>query len=270
MLLTPSRLRPWWPLLVLPLGAVASGLALTLLGFAAVPFHVALDITLVAGIVLAAVVDRSSGDTAALPTLAALAAIAALIVAVALIPPFRSGLATVTGFGSDAHLVAGSATFLQHNYPASTNIAYPADEVPPLWRSKFPIYYPLAAVASVAGVEPWEALMTVAAILLALTALGFFLLAREGFGAPVGIAAAAMAVAVLDRRVFHLALHPYYNQLWGMLTLPFTLLAAYLYAVQPSRRALGMFIAFAAVGTFAYPLMLPFPLITAAGAWWLA
>jgi hypothetical protein len=272
VLLTPARLRPWWPLLVLPLGAIASGMALTLLGFAAVPFHVALVVTLAAGVVLAAVVERPERDpaTAPLRTFAALAAVAALIVALALVPTFRSGLATVTGFGSDAHLVAGSATFLQHNYPASTDIAYPADEVPPLWRSKFPIYYALAAVSSVAGVQPWEALMTVAAILLALAGIGFFLLAREGLGAPVGVAAAAMAVAVLDRRVFHLALHPYYNQLWGMLTLPFTILAAYLYALEPSRRALGMFVAFAVVGAFAYPLMLPFPLIAGAGAWWLA
>jgi hypothetical protein len=270
LLLTPARLREWWPLLVLPTGAITSGLALTVLGFAAIPFHVALVLTLLAGIVAAAVVERPPSERAPLPTLAALAAVAALIAAIALVPTFRSGLATVTGFGSDAHLVAGSATFLQHNYPASKDIAYPADEVPPLWRSKFPIYYTLAAVSSVAGVEPWEALMTVSAILLALAGLGFFLLAREGFGAPVGVAAAAMAVAVLDRRVFHLALHPYYNQLWGMLTLPFTILAAYLYAIEPSRRALAMFLAFVVVGAFAYPLMLPFPLLAGAGAWWLA
>jgi hypothetical protein len=270
VLLTPARIHAWWPLLVLPLGAMTSGMALTLLGFAAVPFHVALVLTLLAGIVAAAIVDRPRGDIAPLSTLAALTAIAALLVAVALVPTFRSGLATVTGFGSDAHLVAGSATFLQHNYPSSTDIAYPADQVPPLWRSKYPIYYTLAAVASVGGVEPWEALMTVAAILLALAAVGFFLLAREGFGAPVGVAAAAMAVAELDRRVFHLALHPYYNQLWGMVTLPFTILAAYLYALEPSRRALGMFVVFGAVGAFAYPLMLPFPLLAGAGAWWLS
>ncbi|HEX6712472.1 MAG TPA: hypothetical protein VF066_03765 [Thermoleophilaceae bacterium] len=269
VLLTPARLQQWWPLLVLPFGAIASGLALTVLGFAALPFHVALVVTLLAGLVAAALADRPRGELAAPPTLAALTAIAALLVALALVPTFRSGLATVTGFGSDAHLVAGSATFLQHNYPASTDIAYPADQVPPLWRSKFPIYYALSAVSSVAGVEPWEALMTVAAILLALAAVGFFLLAREGFGAPVGVAAAAMAVAVLDRRVFHLALHPYYNQLWGMLTLPFTVLAGYAYALEPSRRALGMFVAFALVGAFAYPLMLPFPLLAGAGAWWL-
>jgi hypothetical protein len=272
VLLTPAALRPWWPLLVLPLGALASGMALTVLGFAAVPFHVALVVVLVAGIVLAARIGPPGIDREEEPlgTLAAIGCIAALIVAVALVPTFRSGVATVTGFGSDAHLVAGSATFLQHNYPASTNVIYPADQVPPLWRSKFPIYYALAAVSSVAGVQPWQALMTVAAILLALTGLGFFLLARRGFGAPAGVAAAAMAVAVLDRRVFHLALHPYYNQLWGMLTLPFTVLAAYLYAVEPSRRALAMFVAFGAVGAFAYPLMLPFPLVAGAGFWWLA
>lgn len=272
VLLTPLQLQPWWPLLVLPLGAITSGMALTLLGFAAVPFHVALGVMLAAGLVAAALVPRPRLDrrVASVGTLAAIGCVTALIVAVALVPTFRSGLATVTGFGSDAHLVAGSATFLQHNYPASTNIAYPVDQVPPLWRSKFPIYYTLSAVSSVAGVEPWQALMTVAAILLALAGVGFFLLAREGFRAPVGVAAAAMAVAMLDRRVFHLALHPYYNQLWGMLTLPFTILAAYLYALQPSRRALGMFLAFAIVGAFAYPLMLPFPILAGVGAWLIA
>ena len=266
VLLVPAAVRQWWPLLVLPLGAITSGMALTVLGFAAVPFHVALVLTLAAGIVMAARVERPE----AIGTLAGLTAVAALVVALALVPTFRSGLATVTGFGSDAHLVAGSATFLQHNYPASTDVAYPADQVPPLWRSKYPIYYTLSAVSSVAGVEPWEALMTVAAILLALAGVGLFLLAREGLGAPVGVAAAAMAVAVLDRRVFHLALHPYYNQLWGMLTLPFTILAAYLYALQPSRRAAGMFLAFAVVGAFAYPLMLPFPILAGIGAYLLA
>ena len=269
VLLTPARIAAWWPLLVLPLGAVTSGMALTVLGFAAVPFHIALVVTLLAGLGAAALVARPR-RVRDVGTLAGVAGVAAVIVALALVPTFRSGLATVTGFGSDAHLVTGSATFLQHNYPASTNIAYPADAVPPLWRSKFPIYYTLAAVSSVAGVEPWQALMTVAAILLALAGLGFFLLAREGLGAPVGVAAAAMAVAVLDRRVFHLALHPYYNQLWGMLTLPFTILAAYVYALEPSRRALGMFVAFAVVGAFAYPLMLPFPILAGVGAWLLA
>ena len=273
--LAPPQLLPWWPLLVLPTGAITSGLALTLLGFAAIPFHVALAVTLLAGIAAAARVGRPRVDGGAsgradATTLAALAAVALLLVALALVPTFRSGLATMTGFGSDAHLVAGTATFLQHSYPTATEIAYPADEVTPLWRSKYPIYYTLAAVSSVAGVEPWQALMTVAAILLALAGFGLFLLARIGLGAPLGAAAAALAIALLDRRVFHLALHPYYNQLWGFLTLPFTIVAAYVYALEPSRRALVMLAAFAAVGAFAYPLMLPFPIVAGGGAFLLA
>ena len=79
--------------------------------------------------------------------------------------------------------------------------------------------------------------MTVAAILLALAGVGFFLLARDGLRRAGRRRAAAMAVAVLDRRVFHLALHPYYNQLWGMLTLPFTIVAAYLLRARRRRGA---------------------------------
>jgi hypothetical protein len=269
VVLTPVNLRAWWPALVLPLGAIASGMALTLLGFAAVPFHVALPLTLAAGVLFAFRVSPPPLDRREAPprTLVAIACVVALVAALALVPTFRSGETTVTGFGSDAHLVTGSATFLQHNYPASTNVAYPVDQVPPLWRSKFPIYYSLAAVSSAAGVEPWQALMTVAAIVLALAGLGFFLLARTGFGAPVGVAAVALAVSVLDRRVFHLALHPYYNQLWGLLTLPYALVAAWSFVREPSRRALALFAAFLAVGAFAYPLMLPFPLLAAAGFW---
>jgi hypothetical protein len=55
-----------------------------------------------------------------------------------------------------------------------------------------------------------------------------------------------------------------------MLTLPFTIVAAYLYALEPSRRALAMFVAFGAVGVFAYPLMLPFPILAGVGAWFVA
>jgi hypothetical protein len=43
--------------------------------------------------------------------------------------------------------------------------------------------------------------------------------------------------------------------------------AAWSYAVAPSRRALGLFLVFTAVGAFAYPLMLPFPLLAGAGFW---
>ena len=111
--------------------------------------------------------------------LASLAAACVLIFCVALIPTFRSGFATVTGTGSDAHQVTGAATFVQHNYPSSTNEAYPVDEVRAIWNSKYPIFYALAGVSSLSGLEPWEAMMSVLALLLAMTALGLFLFARR-------------------------------------------------------------------------------------------
>ena len=268
-LLVPPALAAWRPLFLLPFGAVTCGFALTVLGFAAVPFKPALVIVLAAAAGAGLAAHRRAAGPPARDrdrlALGGVAAVALLIAALALVPTFRSGVATVTGFGSDAHQVTGSATFLQHNYPASVDADYPIDRVPLTWRSKFPIYYALGAVATVSGLEPWQVLMTVSAILLALAATGFFLIARWAFGAPAGFAAAAMAVAVLDRWVFHLALHPYYNQLWGMLTLPFSLVLGYAWVNERSARTLLAFAAVTAMGALAYPLMLPFPLLTVAG-----
>jgi hypothetical protein len=74
-----------------------------------------------------------------------------------------------------------------------------------------------------------------------------------------------MWVASLDRWVFHLAAHPYYNQLWGMLTLPFSIVLAWAWVRDRSRRTLALLVLFTAMGGFAYPLMLPFPLLALAG-----
>jgi len=268
-LLLPASLLPWRALFVLPLGAMASGLALTLLGFAAVPFAAALVLTLTVGALSSlAAARRTRGEPHALPHAAAVpavAVVAALVVAVALVPTFRSGFATVTGFGSDAHQVAGSAEALRHIYPSSADQSLPVDRVQLPWRSKFPIFYALAAVATVAGLETYEALMSVAALVLALAGLGFFLVARGLFGVGAWAATAALAIAVLDSRVFHLALHPYYNQLWGLLTLPFTLVLAHAWVEDRAVRTLALLGAVTAVGAFAYPLMLPFPLLALAG-----
>jgi len=266
-LLTPAALADWRALFVLPLGAMTCGLALTILGFAAVPFDIALALTLASGLAAAVwsrrvPVERGTPDPV---VLAAVAGVVLLIAAVALIPTFRSGLATVTGFGSDAHQVTGSATLLQREYPTAVAPELPVDRVPLTWRSKYPIYYALAAVSSVAGLEPWQALMTVSALLLAVAATGFFLLARSMLGAPAGVAVAAMAIAVLDRWVFHIALHPYYNQLWGLLTLPFSLVLGWAWVRDRSRRTLAALVLVTGVGALAYPLMLPFPLLAIAG-----
>ncbi|MBA2506959.1 MAG: hypothetical protein H0V29_13625 [Thermoleophilaceae bacterium] len=266
--LVPERLQPYRLLFVLPSGAVASGLALTLLGFAAVPFHLSLAVVLVGAALSAFAVHRRYPKPAPHAdgmVLGALAVVAVLVTAIALLPTFRSGVATVTGYGSDAHLAVGSTTLLQHAYPNSTQTAYPVDEVQIPWRSKYPIFYSLAAVSSVSGLEPWQALMTVTAILLAIAGLGFFLLARHTFGAAAGVAVLAGAAAVLDRMVFHLATHPYYNQMWGLLTLPFALVLADEWVRKRERRAGWLLALMLAGGVFAYPLMLPFPALILAG-----
>jgi hypothetical protein len=269
-LLLPESLAPWRALFVLPLGAAASGIALTALGFAAVPYKVALVATLALGALGAQYAVRRRADLPAAidpRQLACLAAACALIFAVAMIPTFRSGFATVTGTGADAHQVAGAATFVQHNYPSSTDVAYPVDEVRAIWNSKYPIFYALAGASSLAGLEPWETMMAVAALLLALTAAGLFLLARRLFAAGAGVAAIAMGIAVLDQQVFHVAVHPYYNQMWGLFTLPFSIVLGHAWVEDRSRGAFALFALMTALGAFAYPLMLPFPLLVVGGFW---
>jgi hypothetical protein len=276
--LTPARLAADWPLLVLPMGAIAGSLALTVLGFFFVPFFVSLPLVLVAAVVLGFRAHRNPaqrgerGQTPFVPDMGrspvpAIFAVAALIAALALIPTFRSGLATVTGIGSDAHVVAGAATVLQHSSPGGVDTSLPVDTIPWQWRSKYPIYYALAAVSSIAGLAPWQTLMTTVAVMFALTAIGFYVLARHAFRARAAVATAAMAVAVLNQMDFHLAAHPYYNQLWGTFTLPFAIVAAQIWVADRSRRNTLFFLGFLLVGLFAYPLMAPFPLGAAFVLW---
>lgn len=263
--LTPRALAGDWPLLVLPLGAVCGSLALTLLGFMFIPFFVSLPIVVVTAIAAAVLAHRRAPapqPAAEAPSRApwlALLGVAALIAALSLVPTFRTGVATVTGIGSDAHVVAGSATVLQNTAPGAIDTALPVDRVPWQWRSKYPIYYALSAVSSISGLEPWQALMTTVAIVIGLTALGFFLLARHTFRTSIAVASVAAVVAVLDQMVFHLATHPYYNQLWGTLTLPFSIVAGQIWLEDRTRRNLWFFLLFLIVGILAYPLMAPFP-----------
>ena len=135
-----------------------------------------------------------------------------------------SGFPTVIGDGSDAHLAAGTAEFLRHAHPLATDTSLPVDEVPVPWRSKQPIYYSLAAVGELSGLETWEALAPLNAFLLALATIGLFLLARGLLGAGVAAAAgrrwrAPASTAWSCTPV----MHPYFNQTWGYFTLPFAL-----------------------------------------------
>jgi len=278
-LLLPSALAERAALWVLPVGACVSGLALTALGFLAVPFKVSLGAVLVAGAVLSVyAVRRTRGRRIAGGDVAWASWIAILLALIALVPMLSLGYVTVTGTGSDAHMAAGTADFLQHAYPTSVDVARPVDQMPLLWRSKYPVYYALGGTSTLAGLQSFQTLTVVAAVLLALAAVGWFLVARELLGAPMLAAVAAMGLAGLDRIVLHTGLNPYFNQTWGYFALPFALVLAWPAAGgalasgalgEPGarRRAAVLLAIFLATLAFAYPLALPIPLIPLVVAW---
>lgn len=267
-LLLPAPLRRYELLWVLPTGACAVGLAMTILGFAAVPYPASLAIVLAGGALLAARAVRTRGwpelpaARLAWPTYLALVVLAVGLVLVVL----RQHYLAPVGTGSDSHVAAGAAQFLKHSYPTSVNVREPINQMPQTWQSKFPIYYAFAAVSSVSGLPTWQVLAPLAAVLLAMAAVGMFLVARELFGASVAFAVAAMALAGLDRMALHTVLNPYFNQTWGFFALPFTLVLGWL-VVQPglSSRSraftLALLALFALVLVLAYPLAAPIPAV---------
>jgi hypothetical protein len=271
-LLLPASLRRFELLWVLPIGAVAVALELTVMSYAHVPFDIALALAFAASAALAAYAwRRDPGLPAARSAPAGPASwrallvplyMALLITLIALLPMFRAGFATVIGNGSDAHLAVGTAMFLQEQHPGAIAVEEPVDRVPLVWRSKPPIYLAFGAVAKVAGMEPYAVIATLSGALLALAALGFWLLARELLGAGAWAAAAAMALVGLNRVALFTAMHPYFNQIWGFMAMPFTIVLAR----QVVRRGtLGGWIllgSFLALLGFAYPLALPIPLMS--------
>src|SRR5436853_504716 len=57
--------------------------------------------------------------------------LAIIVIGLAIAPMvMRMHFATVTGTGSDAHMAAGSANFLQHAYPTSVDPRLPLDRMP--------------------------------------------------------------------------------------------------------------------------------------------
>ncbi|HEV2787120.1 MAG TPA: hypothetical protein VGV67_12060, partial [Solirubrobacteraceae bacterium] len=271
-LLLPASLRRYELLWVAPVGAVASALELTVLSYGHVPFDAAVAIVLAGSALLAVYAWRrdpglraarsAPGGAASWRTLLVALYLGVLVAMVALLPMFRAGFATVIGNGSDAHLAVGTAMFLQEERPGAVAVEQPVDQVPLVWRSKPPIYLVFGAVARVAGMEPYAVIATLSAALLALAALGFWLLARELLGAGAWGAAAVMALVGLNRMALFTAMHPYFNQIWGFMAMPFAIVLAW-HVVR--RRALGGWIllgAFLAVLAFAYPLALPIPLMS--------
>ncbi len=270
-LLLPAGLRERELLWILPVGACACALVMTAFGFLYVPYEVNLGLTLALGVavgVYAVLRERRVGAPPQRPrTRLALRAaawpawIALLLACIALIPLFRAGFATVGGQGQDAHLAVGTAMFLQDNHPTAIDTSLPVDRVPLVWRSKQPIYYALAGTATLSGLEVFQTISALAAVMLALSALGFYLLSREVLGAPRWVALAAMGLVGLDRMVLHTVMHPYFNQTWGFFAMPFAFVLAWWAVKERTRGGLALLVAFTAVLAFAYPLALPIPMI---------
>ena len=263
-LLLPAGLRRYELAWVVPVGACTSALGMTVLGFAFVPFKISIAVLVLAGLALAAFAVRRTGGPTRPPRWRELtwpAYVAMIIACIALVPLFRAGYPTVIGDGSDAHLAVGAAQFLQHDYPTSVNVNEPVDEFPLVWKSKYPIYYDLGVVATLTGRPTYQAISTLAAIMLALAALGWFLFARELLRVRMLGAVGAMGIVGLDQMVLHTGMHPYFNQTWGYFTLPFSLVLAWWTVRHRSGGALALLVLFLAVAAFAYPLELPIPLV---------
>jgi hypothetical protein len=275
-LLLPAGLRRHEPLWVLPVGAIATCMELSLLVYAYVPFDVALVLVIAANVALAIYAwrrDPGRPARSAPPGAISWRAIAvplylaALVGAIALLPMFRGGFVTVIGNGSDAHLAVGTAIFLQDHHPSAVAPNEAVDRVPLVWRSKPPIYLAFGAVARLAGMEPYAVIATLQATLLALAALGFWLLARDLLGAGLWAAACAMGLVGLNRIVLFTTMHPYFNQTWAFMATPFAIVLAWHLARRRSRGGLALFAAFIVVAAFAYPLALPIPLLAAVVFW---
>lgn len=275
-LLVPRDLWPHFWVFVLLAGCATAGLALTFLGFLGLPFAVSVALLAGAGAVAAVALRLRLGPARPSAEDSAAAGgwrcrflwpghLGVLVAALLLLPVLSSGYATVQGANPDAMLGVGAAEFLQHAYPTSVDSDLPVDQMPLVWRSKYPIYYTLAAASSLSGLDATEAIAAFSAVLGALTAAGFMVLARYGLGAGPRGALLVMGVVGLDRVVAYLALHPYFNQLWGTLALAPILLFGLRLLRRPSRPVAVLFSGFLVIGLAAYPLMVLFPALALLG-----
>ena len=269
-LLLPRDLLPHFALFVPLVGCAVASLSLTALGFAGVPFTVSLTTVLVLGAVAAIVVRSHTGPARAeralveraggrLLTLAWPTYLAALLVAILFVPMFQGGYVSVPGMNPDGMLGVGVAELLQNTHPRGSDVDLPIDTMPLVWRSKYPIYYVMAGTSTLSGLEAIKVFAAEAAVLAALTAIAFMLMAVYGLRAGPRGGLLVMAVIGFNALIGHLADHPYHNQLWGTLALPMILLFGLRFAESRRREDAVLVALFGGLGLSAYPLMVLFP-----------
>lgn len=266
--LAPPALRPIWPVLVLPAGAVLGGLALTMLGFAAVPLSVSLWVVLAAGVVAWLRLARGRAPAIDWGALAPWAVAGALTFAIALIPAWREAAVTIYGDNPDSHQVVGSAVLFQHAPAWGTDVRLPVDTVPPNWRFRYPILYALAGASNMSHFDPIRVFPSLSGLLVALAALGFGALAVCVLRLPLGAGPWVAMATALNAVVLHVAWHPYYNQLWGLALLPWTLLLGWLAVRDRSRATAATFAGLLVLLGLAYSLAVLYPLVLVAGLMW--
>ena len=268
LLLVPAAWGALVLLFAVPIGSAASALALTALGLAHVPLHVSLWIVLAAGLAASVVLARRRRErltawhgTGTRRNLVAWLGVLFVLFCVALIPAFRSGQATIYGENPDSHQVVGIAVLFQHVPPTGTDVALPIDTVPPAWRFRYPIFYPLAGAANLVHTDPIRIFPAMAAILVLIAALGFGALAVTCLRLPAAAGPLVAAAVGLSVITLHLTWHPYWNQLWGLAVMPYVLLLGWKALELVDGRLTLLWALMSVMLALAYPLALPDPLV---------
>ncbi len=268
LLLVPAD---WGALIVLfavPIGSVTSALALTALGLAHVPLHVSLWLVLAAGLAASFLLARRRRErlttwreAGAGRNLLAWLGVLFVLFCVALIPALRSGQATIYGENPDSHQVVGIAVLFQHVSPTGTDVALPIDTVPPSWRFRYPIFYPLAGASNLVHMDPIRMFPAMAAVLVLIAALGFGALAVTCLRVPAAAGPLVAAAVGLSVITLHLTWHPYWNQLWGLAVMPYVLLLGWKALERVDGRLTLLWALMTVMLALAYPLALPDPLV---------
>jgi hypothetical protein len=263
-LLTPKRLGTWWPVLVLPLGLAGSMVLLSALGLLGLRPRPATVVFLLVSGGLALWTLRPGrarvprADWAASTAVLVGAAGAGLLT---LVPVLHAGFLTVPGTNPDAHQVVGVASFLQESYPLGKNTSTALDQIPPAWSGRIPIFHPFGAAIEVGLTGPIQMFAPFVAFLTAAAAIGTGLFAA-GAHRLAGWGAGVVALLVgSSASLVYSALHPYYNQLWGMCLMTAALGLAWVWLHHDDVRAGALTVVFLVLSLIAYPTTLPYAVL---------